>query len=96
VTRAFLTASELQTRLGTLLGMVDRFAPTHAHDPERWHSEKSALRDFVLALIEETGGSAATARSFCAQQRDTGIAAICSKGRIIPIQRRRIATDKQI
>lgn len=93
--RALLTASELQERLGTLLGMVDRFAPTHAHDPERWHNEKSGLRDFVLTLIEDTGGSAATARSFCAQQRDAGLAAIVRRGRVIRIERRPIAADKQ-
>lgn len=85
-----LSHSELQRELSALLNKVDRLAPTHASDPERWHNEKSELRRSVTSLIEKTGGCVPRSpTSFCAPVSDDGMEHIRFGGRSIPVQRRR-------
>jgi hypothetical protein len=87
--RVLLSATELHGELSTLLHMVDRLAPTHAGNPERWHLEKSDLRHFVATLIERTGGKVPErVRNFCTPQRDLGAATVSANGRTIRIERR--------
>jgi hypothetical protein len=86
-----LAASELEAELNVLAHMVDRLAPTHASDPERWHREKSELRAKLRTLIEACGFRFApppSPRSFTAPAFDSGCAAIRHNGKTIPVERR--------
>lgn len=85
-----LTASELEAELNAIAGQVDRLAPTHASDPERWHNQKSELRAKVRKLIEACGFRVqpSSPRAFTSPAADSGIAAIRHNGRTIPIERR--------
>jgi len=87
-----LSASELETRLNAIARLVDRLAPTHASNPERWHNEKSEIRAELRKLLEDCGFRIAPASpcSFTSAAFDSGCAAIRHNGKSIPIERRRI------
>jgi hypothetical protein len=89
-----ITASTLEAELNALARMIDRLAPTHASNPERWHAEKSKLRAKVRGLLEACGFrlQAASPRSFGSPASDSGAATVrqarVGGGRDIPVERR--------
>ena len=85
-----LSASELEARLNAIARLVDRLAPTHASNPERWHNEKSEIRAELRRLLEDCGFRIASPCAFTSPAFDSGCAAIRHNGKSIPIERRRI------
>jgi hypothetical protein len=90
-----LTASEIERALDELRNMIHFLSPPLNQRPGLFLEQKDALDQFVLGLQRRMGFQSTSPTSFRSPQRDSGIAAICSKGRIIPIQRRRMLADKQ-
>ena len=84
-----MTASELEGELRTLLGLARRLMPPLNHRPELFHEQKSALERGVKDLMERCGfGIAASPRAFSSATSDSGVRAVQSGGRAIPVERR--------
>lgn len=83
-----ITASELERELANLGHLARRLMPPLNQRPHLFHESKSELIGATQRLLDRVRGVAPPDRSFRARQVDTGLAAVRSGGRAIPIERR--------